>query len=53
MTRTDLFPRWEIWLRRGTAAALVALALALVGLGIALYAPAAGERQAQHDVLTH
>jgi hypothetical protein len=35
------FPRINRWIQRLTVATLLALALVLVGLGIALYAPSA------------
>jgi hypothetical protein len=44
------FPRIDLWLRRGAVAAMVAVALGLVGLGIALYAPRAGATGLEDDV---
>ena len=39
-------PTVDRWVQRITAAALVLLALTLMGVGVALYAPASGGAQA-------
>jgi hypothetical protein len=48
MERT--YPAWDRWIQRAAVACMVGFAVALVGVGIALYAPRAEAPGAPQDI---